>query len=233
MLPGMASAIGGVSAFPQLSLTYVSSAGQSLGITAGGNSSLGTVSLGEAPPSGSTRYIIVATHGDATSTTGRMTSVTIAGNAATRLYFRSNTDAYLAELWYLENNVLTSGEVVVVPSTNQDSFAISVWNLTNPASITPHASAIGFSGDPDAGEATVSATVPEGGVGMGLFYPRGVTNGISWTNATEQYEVQSDPNQYPSGALATASGTYDITATPASNPGYTIVAAHSWAPISS
>lgn len=188
-----------------------------------------SMSLGNAVSSDQTRYIIVATHGCVSTTLGQISSCSIAGNTATRLYQTGSSVGRPTELWYIQNNTLTTGNVNVVTSTTQASFGMSVWNLVNPLSITPHDSDF-----LNAGQAanTVSLTVPNGGVGMALDSTNFGSGTISWTNATEQYEqvTESGQNQYVSGALTSQIGTFDVTATQVSTTANHTTVVHSWAP---
>lgn len=189
-----------------------------------------SMSLGDAVAADQTRYILVATHGCANTTAGQISSCSIDGNTATRLYQTGSAVGRPTELWYIQNNTITTGDVNVVTSTTQASFGMSVWNLVNPLSITPHDS---NSLNQGAAANTVSLTVPSGGVGMALDSTNFNSGTISWTNATEQYEqvTQSSADQYVSGALTSQIGTFDVTATQESASAAHTTVVHSWAPM--
>ena len=201
-------------------LTYRDSYGTATDAT---SYNAGTLSFGPAAATGHTRYILVCTHGCVNTTAGRINSVTIAGTAATRLYFRSDSEGRPTEIWYIQNNNSTSGTVSAVTSTTGASFGLSVWTLTNPLSITPT-----FTNSAGASSSTtnsVSITVPDGGAGVCLYSTNFNSGTSSWTNATEQYEVTQQSGQTSSGAKATTVGTYTVTATSAGAQNTTLVVA--------
>lgn len=223
LLPAMPLTMGLIraQAKPQLSLSYVSVYGTSTQAS----SYSPTMNLGAVPPAGSTRYIIVATQGCVNSTLGNVNSVSIGGNAATLLYRPYTNMGRPTELWYIQNNALTSGTVSVNLSSQQYAYGMSVWNLINPASITPH-----FSNyiNQSASVNTLSITVLTNGVGMCLDSTNIGSGTHTWTNATELFDQQTRSGMYISGAQATGFGTFDVTCTQQGTGAHTTVVA-SWA----
>ena len=223
LLPAMPLTLGlvGVRARPQLSLSNVSVYGTSTQAS----SYSPTMDLGPIPPAGSTRYIIVATQGCVNSTLGNVNSVSIGGNAATLLYRPYTSMGRPTELWYIQNNTLTSGVVSVNLSSQQYAYGMSVWNLINPASITPH-----FTNyiNQSASVNTLSITVPANGVGMCLDSTNIGSGTHTWTNAMELFDQQTRSGMYISGAQTTAFGTFDVTCTQQGTGAHTTVVA-SWA----
>lgn len=193
---------------PAFSLTWQSSYGSS--ISAASYTS-GTLNFGTLASAADTRYIVVATHGCSPVNGGQISSVTIGGVVATRIFQLFVNAGRPTEIWYIRNNTLTSGTVTVTTTQTQESFGFSVWRLVNPISITPT-----FTNGATAASSTtntLSITVPTGGAGICLGSPNQNSGIVSWTNATELYEQVMDINQYCSGAIVSTAGTYNITVT--------------------
>lgn len=201
---GMLPKSGGVSL--PISLNYVTNYSSDVNNT---NYTSGSISLGSAAASGDTRHILVGVHGGG-GTNGQVNAVTIGGVSASRLHQISSSEPRPLELWYLQNNGSTSGIVTAEFSTLQSGVVLSVWNLTNPGSITPSDTA----SDVATGlSASASITMPTGGVGLVLLTTNlAFISTPSWTNATSQYNVMHDGFQELSGAKTTGTGTFSVEA---------------------
>lgn len=193
-----------------------------------------TLNFGPLVPLGQKRYIIVATHGCREPffpVPSSVFLVNIGGQPTSLLYRINNLQDRPTELWYIENNTLTSGPITVfLFSGIQASFGISVWRLTNPNSIIPTFTSGGSVTSSRTNTRTI--TVPQNGAGLCLCSPNLNNGSVSWVNAVEQYEQTMDPGQRCSGAITTTPGTYDITST-CQNPQDNTLVLACWEPMNS
>jgi hypothetical protein len=206
-----------------LSLTYIASTFNGSNVS---SYSFTGVNVGSTIAGGNTRYILVAIHGCVQSTAGNVSSVTIGGVSATRAARQSATAVDPTEIWYIQDNTLTSADVVVNFSSTQIHCAISTWQLVNPTSITPSSTGANVA---TATDVAVNITVAAGGVCMALASPNFNSGALSWTNATEQYEIQVDSSPTNcGGAYTNSAGTYNITGTQVETGNVLTVLAAAW-----
>ena len=191
-----------------LSLDYQSVIGDTANAT---SYTFGSQSFGSVIAGGNTRYILACILGAANAAAGEVSTCTIGGNSATRIATTGSVGRPIA-IFALNNNALTSGVVAATFEQTQVHAASAVFQLVNPASTTPT----------DSRTASVSATsvnttltIPSGGVGIALSSPNVDSGTLSWTNATEAFELNVDggSNTYVGGAKRTTAGLVTITVT--------------------
>jgi hypothetical protein len=211
MLPGMAGAIAGASdrgiILPK-ALTYQSVVGSSAD---GTNYSFASQSFGAVADPINDRWLLACIMGCADAAPGDIASCTIGGNPATRLFSAGSAGRPMAVFGRL-NNDLTSGVVAPIFEQTQVHAASAVFQLINPVSSTPTDSRT--ASDTDTNVST-TLTVPAGGVGHALCSPNVNSGTLSWTNATEAFELNVDGggNTFVGGALRPTAGLVTITAT--------------------
>lgn len=126
------------------------------------------------------RVIAVGIGGGAQTRT--VSSVTIGGISATFVVRGAGANE-TSELWYASVPTGTTGTVVVNWSGAQDGCGIVVARITG-ASAAPSASG----SDNDSDPATVSLTIPAGGVAFGYISQRHNSGAYTWTNLTEEVD---------------------------------------------
>lgn len=169
--------------------------------------------------------------------TNQVSSVTIGGISAT-LAIRSaaaGTGFGLSEIWYASVPTGTTGTVVVNTATTAARCIIGIYRIitTTPAPTNTASNSVSNSASPFSLNATL--TVPTGGAGIGIGFDRfgGVGADWTWTNATEDFEVdQLEGFSDASGARVTSTGAISVTlqgGTSAGNNDITLALA-SWGP---
>ena len=197
-----------------LSLTYVSSILSSQ--SSGSSFTSGSTSFGTTVAAGNTRYLLCLIHNiwGSGGTDGWTNSCTIGGVAATKL-FRANAYAgQVTDCWYIENNTLTSGTLAVTWNGTGSQYlktGFSIWQLVNPASITPVVTTNAAS----ATSITVSVSRSSSQVGLAMASPN-VDSGsnISWANASLKYNILGNSTtRWSAAQIDTQTGTFNVTGT--------------------
>lgn len=165
-----------------------------------------------------TRNIAAVVMGCTDTVSGNVSTVSIGGTTATRIV-QSNTGGVIGrsvEIWYIENNVLTSGTVTFTFSSQNTHAALAIYQINNPDSITPQFSTSSIVN-------TVTGTIPiqvkSNGVGLGICSSNFSASNYSFTNLTEDFDFAAKPaqNAYVAGGICnggtSGEGTYDVTFT--------------------
>lgn len=197
-----------------LSLTYVSSILSSQ--SSGSSFTSASTSFGSTVAGGNTRYLLCLIHNvwGSGGTDGWTNSCTIGGVAATKL-FRSNAYAgQVTDCWYIQDNTLTSGTLAVTWNGTGSQFlktGFSIWQLVNPASITPTVT----TNSAATTSVAVSVTRTSAQVGLAMASPNNDSGSdISWTNASVKYNLLGNSTTRLSAAqIDTQTGTFNVTAT--------------------
>jgi hypothetical protein len=141
------------------------------------------------------------------------TTVTIDGITATQVTVQGGFNDTLQAIYYaVVTN--TTGDIVVNLNANATSISCGVWRVVNYTSTTPV-----YTGVTQGVSGTLSLTTSSLGnrsVGFTSVVDRNYSNNLSWTNATERYEVNNGElgnQQDTSGAdfLQLTTGTRTVT----------------------
>lgn len=145
---------------------------------------------------------------------GTITGVTLDGVAMNQRVQRQDTGSnpdMVGGVWALPKASGTTATIAVSLSAGNDTIAISVYRLTGAAE-TPHDS------DSNAGSAATIAfsglTIPTNGVAVCGFANNTATTAVTWTNASEQNDVNvsgGSAHRHSSATIASA-GTPTVTA---------------------
>lgn len=151
-----------------------------------------------------------------TKTNGTVSSVTIGGVSATKAIGARDTGSnpnQVSEIWVAAVPTGTTAVVVVTFSSNTNLTSVTTYSITGSSStVSDTDSAIGAG-------VTISMsalTVPANGQGIACLCQNTPASAVSWTNATEQDDVQAGGGSAihrHSTALITAAGTNTITCT--------------------
>jgi hypothetical protein len=212
-----------------LSLTYVSAILSSQ--SSGSSFTSGSTSFGSTVSTGNTRYLLCLIHNiwGSGGTDGWTNSCTIGGVAATKL-FRANAYAgQVTDCWYIENNTLTSGTLAVTWNGTGSQYlktGFSIWQLVNPASITPTVTTNAAS----ATSITVSVTRSSSQVGLAMASPNNDSgSSISWTNASVKYNILGNSTtRWSAAQFGTQTGTFNVTGTQSATGNVMRVTAAVW-----
>ena len=138
-----------------------------------------------------------------------VSGLTIGGVAATKVGDDSAP-------WHFAARVptgTTADIVVTIGSGTASSCVIGVYRLTGIASLTPYTSAtVNRSGSGTSDVSTVH--IPQGGVAIASNSRVG-NIGVTWTNATEAFDVEPDGNEARASAYVTAGNARNLTITAA------------------
>jgi hypothetical protein len=144
--------------------------------------------------------------------------------------YRSNAFAgQVTDCWYIENNTPTSGTLAVTWNGTGSQYlktGFSIWQLVNPASITPVVTTNAAS----ATSITVSVSRSASQVGLAMASPN-VDSGsnISWSNATLKYNILGNSTTRWSAAQIDAqTGTFNVTGTQSATGNIMRVTAAVW-----
>lgn len=180
-----------------------------------------SVSFGSA--SGTRRIVVGVTGG--TDTDALLSSATIGGVAATivqNVAAGSGSTRANAALLIADVPTGTSGTIAITWNAEMRRCGLGVWAVYNLQSSVPVASG-NSTGDPG----STSINTSSGGVAIACAYSR-VTNSVTWTNLTEDYDEVYAGSRTQSGASAvTGGGSLSITATYANSTVAAMVAG-SW-----
>jgi hypothetical protein len=188
-----------------ISLTYVTSA-----VTGSNTSSYNFTgqSFGVADAS---RRIIVGCSGFGSGGANSISSVTIAGGAASQIAATLGNGQISVQLWMAAVPTGTSGDVVVNWNTGAFDCGISIWRLVG-ANPTP----TGTNSDNTVSSNALSAdlTIPVGGGGIGYVSHDGSSaRTCTWTNLSENNDGVIEGTGAHSAATSSTAGAATRTAT--------------------
>jgi hypothetical protein len=172
----------------------------------------------------SDRKIVVGT-GTVTGGGATVSSITIAGIAATRVEQQANGQG-IAELWQASVPTGTTGDIVVVFSGGVSRAGIGVWAVYN-------ATTSAFdTGKSTADPLTDTINVPSKGICIGFAITNDGTS-MTWTNLTEEFDEAEESTIRHSGASLTSengSSGLTVTATSSTAPNGQCLVLASWGP---
>jgi hypothetical protein len=211
------------------SLTYVSAILSSQ--SSGSSFTSGSISFGSTVSAGNTRYLLCLIHNiwGSGGTDGWTNSCSIGGVPATKLFRANAYTSQVTDCWYIENNTLTSGTLAVTWNGTGSQFlktGFSIWQLVNPASITP----VVTSSAASATSVTVSVTRSSSLVGLAMASPNNDSgSNISWTNASVKYNILGNSTtRWSAAQIDTQTGTFNVTGTQSATGNIMRVTAAVW-----
>lgn len=179
-------------------LTVTNTDETNAGFSASSSQTFSSLSFGAAEAG---RLIIVAiSHWDGGGTPKTISSVQIAGGAATELLYATQPVSDFGAGLGVYARALdtgTSGNVSMVFSDAPNGVACAVWSVLGGASITPH-DTLTDSGNPISG----ALDIPAGGVAIAHAHGRDSGSTVAWTGLAEDYESDEGYGGRYSGASA-------------------------------
>jgi len=160
------------------------------------------------------RRIVIVFFGRTNNTA--LTSVTVGGVNATAVSGAAgiNTNTTISNIYITDSDPSgTSGNVVIVGPSAILRSGIGVYRLIT-SNFTATASASQISSGGVLSRST-TITVPSGGGGLNVYGIRDPLTGITWTNATENFDNTMTGGGCVSGAITVGTGSITVTATSA------------------
>lgn len=184
----------------------------------------------------SDRVIIVGVESRIATTSGDISSVTVAGNSATLIRKELNTldgsSTNVTAVYAVALATGTTGDVVVTFPGMMLRCGFQVYRAVGTSGTTAHATA---ANSVTSGNASTTIDIPAGGVLLAIGINAANTT-VTWTGPTEDVDVVVESNttlSSASGNYATLQTGYTVTYQPASSTGGPTLVAVSWAPAAS
>ena len=154
------------------------------------------------------RIVVVSVSGSASDESGNaMASLTVGGIAATKAA-EAWHNGKLTAIWYAAVPTGTTATIVATFGDSQTRCSIAVHTLTGASASPSDTATTSGSGS----SLSLSAlTIPTDGVAI-VSFANGSSSIVTWTNATEDYDVAVESSDRHSGARRTTAGAPTITA---------------------